>query len=220
MELTMNPKRNISSIFEAAELSGSSFNRWLQVMPLAILVTVSLFIFMERLIHMADMVVDDTPDLIIDDVHWEEPIIETRREQAIERPPTPQNLPAPLPVSIEFVGATSVDIPSGGFEVDINPAINIAMVGNLPIAQYLAAARYPALAIRREIEGYVDVIFDVTEYGSTDNIRVLAAQPEGVFERAAIKAVAQWRYQPKMVDEKPVRFEGMKNRVRFEMEKS
>ncbi|KAA2284618.1 energy transducer TonB [Arenimonas fontis] len=56
--------------------------------------------------------------------------------------------------------------------------------------------RYPLMALRRRIEGEVTVAFVVRADGSVEAPRVLSAQPEGVFEEAALEAVRRWRFEP------------------------
>lgn len=202
------------------ESSPSRFGRWLQVIPLAALITFALLIFMERLIHMTDMVVDEVPALDFGDIHWEEPITEDHIDKkVIERPQEPPEIPEAPTTESEPGGEIEYQLPTNPISVLRDGPLQISMNADMPIPQYLAAPRYPSAAIRRELEGYVDVIFDVTEFGGTDNIRIIAAEPEGVFETAAIAAVKRWRFQPKTVDDKAVYFEGMVRRVRFEMQK-
>ncbi|MDM3869862.1 TonB family protein [Porticoccus sp. W117] len=81
------------------------------------------------------------------------------------------------------------------------------------------AARYPREALEKELEGYVDVIFDITITGTTTNIRVLAAEPARVFNRNAIKAVRKWRYRPQVESGKAVMVTDVVARIHFELEK-
>jgi len=211
--------KNQTSLLVATETAGSSLWRWLQVVPLAILVTCCLFIFMERLIAMADVAIDESETIIIEDIYWEEPIIETIKENPVKKQEPVERAPNRPTETERIEEQVEISIPGEGFKLEPVTGVNFAMGFNVPIAQYLGAAKYPANALRRGIEGYVDVRFDVTEYGGTDNIEVLHADPLGVFEKAAVRAVERWRYQPKTHEEKPVRFEGMMQRVRFEMQK-
>ena len=66
---------------------------------------------------------------------------------------------------------------------------------------FKALPRYPAAAIRREIAGYVDVDFSLTLSGLPVDIQIVAANPEGVFERSALKAVVDWRYDASIAEE-------------------
>ena len=64
---------------------------------------------------------------------------------------------------------------------------------------------YPPRAGANRIEGYVILRFVVTESGAVAEPEVLRAEPEGVFERAAKRAVLRWKYQPQIRDGEPVR---------------
>jgi TonB family protein len=58
-------------------------------------------------------------------------------------------------------------------------------------------ARYPRLATQLNTTGWVDVIFTVTATGQTADIEVIQAQPESIFNRAAVEAVERWTFQPR-----------------------
>ncbi|HEY2683989.1 MAG TPA: energy transducer TonB [Steroidobacteraceae bacterium] len=62
--------------------------------------------------------------------------------------------------------------------------------------QKSVAPAYPAKASAARIEGWVELDYTVTAEGSVADIAVHGADPPQVFEDAAIKAVAQWRYAP------------------------
>ncbi len=53
---------------------------------------------------------------------------------------------------------------------------------------------YPAQAAKDNIEGAVLLKFDVDAQGNTTNIRIVASEPENVFDQASIDALAQWQY--------------------------
>lgn len=55
---------------------------------------------------------------------------------------------------------------------------------------------YPRRAAERSQSGWVDVIFTVTPGGETTNIEVSQAEPESVFDKAAVSAVEQWTFEP------------------------
>lgn len=74
---------------------------------------------------------------------------------------------------------------------------------------------YPHGPLQRGIEGFVDLGFDIDEKGATQNITVIAAQPERVFNKAAIKAVSKWRYEPRVIDGEGVYQSGLSTRIRF-----
>jgi len=63
---------------------------------------------------------------------------------------------------------------------------------------------YPPAAFRQGIEGWVEVEYTVGERGTTGDVTVVASEPRGVFDDAAIAAVAGWRYRPRVVNGRPV----------------
>ena len=60
----------------------------------------------------------------------------------------------------------------------------------------VTAPEYPRGAERRGIEGSVTISFSVEADGSVADAEVTASTPEGVFDRAALAAVEQWRFEP------------------------
>ena len=58
--------------------------------------------------------------------------------------------------------------------------------------------QYPGGARERGIDGWVDLQFLVGTDGTVDDVRVVGAEPAGVFEQSALDAVRRWRYQPVM----------------------
>ena len=64
---------------------------------------------------------------------------------------------------------------------------------------------YPRKAARSGTEGWVEVEFIVLEDGSVSAAKVIKAEPRRVFNRDALRAIAKWKFNPKIVDGKPVR---------------
>jgi TonB family protein len=60
--------------------------------------------------------------------------------------------------------------------------------------------RYPATAVERGQEGWVDLRFTITPEGTTSDIRIVAAYPRGLFDSSANNAVAKWTYIPRRED--------------------
>jgi TonB family protein len=73
---------------------------------------------------------------------------------------------------------------------------------------------YPATALERRLDGDVQVQFDVAATGAVLNpVAVKSSDP--VFESAAIAAISQWRYLPRVVDGKRVAAQGVATIIRF-----
>lgn len=74
-----------------------------------------------------------------------------------------------------------------------------------PIPQKQVDAAYPDLAKKGQVEGRVLVEVIIGIDGSVESAKVVAAEPEGFFEEAALAAAKQWRFSPAMQRDKPVR---------------
>lgn len=68
-------------------------------------------------------------------------------------------------------------------------------IENLPALVSKTPPKYPPRAERRGIEGWVHLAFAIQPDGSVKEVKVMAAEPEGVFEREAIAALGRWRFQ-------------------------
>ena len=117
-------------------------------------------------------------------------------------PDAPQISVAPPTVSTE----TSIGGPGG---------MNVAEGDYLPIVR--VAPVYPARALSRGLEGYVDLEFTVTTTGTVRDPLVIFST-SSLFERAAIRAVLKFKYKPRVVDGVPVDVPGVKTRITFKIE--
>ncbi len=63
---------------------------------------------------------------------------------------------------------------------------------------------YPPAALHNRIEGWVELMFTITETGAVRDVEVVDAQPRGVFEAAATQAVGNWRFRPRLANGQPV----------------
>lgn len=57
------------------------------------------------------------------------------------------------------------------------------------------APRYPPQAYRRRQEGTVEIEFVVNADGTVGEVTVVSANPRGVFDREAINAMKEWRFE-------------------------
>ena len=63
---------------------------------------------------------------------------------------------------------------------------------------------YPAAAMRNRQEGWVTLEFTVTQTGSVRDPWVTDAEPADLFDAAAIAAVKQWRFKPRVANGRAV----------------
>jgi periplasmic protein TonB len=78
-----------------------------------------------------------------------------------------------------------------------------ALAAQLKRTEYVAP-QYPDEAMNDRVSGSVIVEYVVDKRGHTRDIKVTQSTPPGVFNRAAIDAVGQWRYRPAKFDGRPV----------------
>ena len=79
-----------------------------------------------------------------------------------------------------------------------------------------SAPTYPTRARESGTEGWVELEFTVTLDGKTQDAVVRAAEPAGVFDRAALDAVKRWRYEPRVVGGNVVE-QRVETRLRFRL---
>jgi protein TonB len=143
-------------------------------------------------------------------------------EQTPDKPDKPPDVPPEVPpqdTDTVDPNAPSVNIPppSVNNNVDIGGpgGMNVAEGDYLPIVR--VAPVYPARALSRGVEGYVDMSFTVTTAGTVKDPIVLFST-SSLFERAATRAVLKFKYKPRVTDGIPVEVSGVKTRISFEIE--
>jgi outer membrane biosynthesis protein TonB len=59
-----------------------------------------------------------------------------------------------------------------------------------------ARPQMPDWACKQKLNGWVEATFIVMPNGHTQNIRIVDADPKGVFEAAAVESISNWLYEP------------------------
>ena len=139
-----------------------------------------------------------------------------------EKPPKPPETPPETPPQeMDNINpdAPTINVapPSVSANTDIGGpgGMNIAEGDYLPIVR--VAPVYPARALSRGLEGFVDLSFTVTTTGTVKDPIVLQST-SSLFERAAVRAVLKFKYKPRVVDGVPVEVPGVKTRISFMLE--
>ncbi len=107
---------------------------------------------------------------------------------------------------ISLVGAQDNGLRKFASDGDLMPIVKVGAV-------------YPAQARDQGIEGYVVVEFRVDADGATRDAQVVEAQPPGVFEAAALRAVGRYKYKPRVEAGVPVAVSGIRNRLTFALDR-
>jgi protein TonB len=108
--------------------------------------------------------------------------------QPVAPTPPPVATPTPAPVQPAPVQPAPAPPPQPVTAAPRRPA-------GLPAVASQVAPRYPAIALRRRVEGFVEVEFTVMPDGSVTNVNVLRSEPRNMFDREAISAMQRWRFQ-------------------------
>jgi protein TonB len=139
-----------------------------------------------------------------------------------EKPPKPPETPPEAPPQdIDNVdpNAPTINVAAPTMNVDANiggvGGMNVAEGDYLPIVR--VAPVYPARALSRGLEGYVDMSFTVTTTGTVRDPIVIYST-SSLFDRAATQAVLKFKYKPRVVDGVPVDVPGVKTRITFKIE--
>lgn len=109
-----------------------------------------------------------------------------------EEKPVPSNSAPTPPVSAP---PQAVSRPAPPAVVSSEPRIS---TGVIPLERI--PPKYPARAANRHIEGWVKIEFTITTSGTVENAVVVEAEPEEIFDEAALKAINQWIFKEKIVD--------------------
>lgn len=137
--------------------------------------------------------------------------LKERRKQEPPKPKKPQ-----LPK--ESVAEQNTPMQQLPFNMpDVNPDLSLAqnsLLGDavvgmgfgdtdvIPLVRMNAV--YPQKAVRQKIEGYVTARLAINPEGTVDDVEILEAEPRGVFEREAIRALYKYKFKPKMENGRPV----------------
>lgn len=79
------------------------------------------------------------------------------------------------------------------------PKIDASVVPTLRIPPI-----YPSRALRSGLEGVVTVEFTITTDGSVKDAVIVKAKPPKIFNRAVLKSIAKWKFNPDIIDGKAV----------------
>lgn len=146
-----------------------------------------------------------------------------------DKPPPPPEAPTPVvkappPPTAPPLRVPKIDMPLqvtgtpylGDFKADVTaPAVTAVVTpqvkpaapvtsSNEVVAVYTTKPKYPRAASRRGLEGVVTVSFTITATGTVTNPRVVKSTRKNIFDKAALKAIAKWKFKPRLVNGKAV----------------
>lgn len=194
------------------------FRNYLPVIPPAGFVTAALLILMYSLIATDYIEPIEEPRKI--DTSFLEPVQDPAPPK-IKAPPKPEKVQKSPERIRPILNIDEGNTATAGLTMKLTPIANDMLLINPdsgPIPSVRVQPNYPASALQRGIEGFVDIMFDINAAGSTENIRIIRSEPERVFNRAAVKAISKWKYQPQTIDGKAVAAYDQVTRLTFNLE--
>jgi len=90
-----------------------------------------------------------------------------------------------------FLGTLSQGDGLAGFDTDVIPIVRVA-------------PSYPRAALQAKLQGHVTMAVTIKPDGTVSNAEVLESEPPRIFDRAAIDAMRNWKFRPKVVNGTPV----------------
>lgn len=185
--------------------------------------TFGLFVMMAKLIEQQADLPAPTENPVLTNIVFdmEESKIQVRPK--IKPMPEPVKAPESKPtIPPQEPGPTNTDFTIDPVTVNTEVTINTTM-GNgnqdmmaRPIVR--VDPSYPPDAARDGIEGWVKLAFDLSPQGTVENISILDAEPKRIFDREARRALAKWKYQPRVEKGVPLAQTGLQVMLTFALE--
>lgn len=196
--------------------------RYVSSLLIGLVVSFGLFWLMHFMIMNNQQGIQDTESLnMVEFVRLKrDSKIEEKTRKQPEPPPPPEKKPPPpkmpsrpnqvtqqtpdmdmpnldIPMQSRFSGSLLNGVQAGAGVAVGAPGLGAVSTNLIPLVRI--PPRYPMRASRRRIQGWVKVEFTITTTGTVKDAKVIAAEPENIFNRSALRAIAKWKFKPKVV---------------------
>ncbi len=197
--------------------------RFLIAFGFAACVTFGLFYLMQSLIGVEGEL-DESPGIKVVD------FVRVKRSEEVKKkerePPKKEKIDdTPPPPDFEMDQSANLDGGGIGIAAAVDTSMSLDTGGGFSMASADGDAvpmvrvppQYPERALQRGIEGRVLIEFTISKSGSVKDAKVIAYEPSSIFNKAAIKAVLQWKYNPKIVNGEAVEQHGVRISIPFRL---
>jgi len=201
-------------------MNQSTFARLVGAMALGVATTAAVVLLMQALIEPDRLSWGEAPaGATLTFLPLIEETLPVRDNPKPEEPPKPvPPPPPPTEISADFDGPTAgVDFAPPSVTRGAGPVLAGILADGDALPVVKVRPIYPSRAEQQGIEGYVLVQFTIDELGRVTDVKVIEAEPRGMFERAALKAVERFRYRPRVVNGHPIPVNGVRHLVTFEL---
>lgn len=204
--------------------------RLLMALPIAISISIALFSVMAWMVDNGNQGKPEASENLSFTMMMVEPESDLqRRQRSVPEQPKPPGLPPETKVSQSKSEVSSLmpvtPMSSAGLDTAINglkisaPTFGSFKSNQQAMPLYRVEPRYPSRALKRKIEGYVIMSFSIDETGKPFNVEIQETSPKRMFNRDAVRALKQWKYQPKLVEGKAIVQQNQTVRLEFKLAK-
>jgi len=210
----------------SGKLMQSSLTRFAAALAVAGVATFAVFWVMQSLISSGGSVLNEQDFGRIESFVMQKPDddVQTKERKPQKPPAPPKEPPKPDMPKPDLAQASTDGFDIGGFDIGSDLNVDAGLGGGSGDGEYLpivkVAPTYPRRAAQRGIEGYVVVEFTVSKLGTVINPMVIESDPPNIFDRAALSAAKKFKYKPKIENGKAIEVPGVRNIIRFELDKS
>ena len=223
-DLSMSNASNTNNVSDSRTPSVflQTASRYLLGLVLAVVTTIGLLWGMQALIAGGSEVMSEPPrGNVLDFIRLKKEQQTVKKERKPQKPAKPKTPPPPMVQPKMAQANPNAQAVSSSFSADI--ALDAGLSGGLSLesgdGDYLPIVKvapiYPRRAQSRGIEGFVIVEFTVTKTGAVRDAVVVNAEPESIFDRAALDAVLKFKYKPRVVDGVAMAVAGVQNKISF-----
>ncbi|MGS0534881.1 energy transducer TonB [Pseudoalteromonas sp. SaAl2] len=166
--------------------------------------TFAAFAFMQYLISGEQRATNlNTKDIVVEIFQVPEDT-KVQQKQTLPPPPkmqTPPKVPPRNPPSTDTNVITTAITPNISIDkigADIKTHLQQPTGEATPIVRI--NPKYPTIAAREGIEGWVQLSFNVSPSGEVIDAQVTDSEPKRIFDREALRAIKRWKYRPKVID--------------------
>lgn len=122
-----------------------------------------------------------------------------------------------LAKSHSMKGGTMISIPGSSGAGPVGGGFGRPQATSDVIPLVRVPPQYPMSALMKKLEGWVLVVFSISETGQVIDPVVVQAEPPRVFDNAALRAIRRWKYAPRVINGMPEARHGVRVVIDFEM---
>lgn len=142
---------------------------------------------------------------------------EPPRKEKIDDTPPPPDFTMDQTTNLDGGGIGIGAAVDASMALDTGGGFSMASADGDAVPMVRVPPQYPERALQRGIEGRVLIEFTISRAGGVKDAKVIAAEPSNIFNKAALKAVSQWKYNPKIVNGKAVEQPGVRIAIPFRL---